>query len=58
MPEFVTLPFAALVSMRDILAPAKDSSVNPAYVCGQLHEALTIIIDRLKKEAPENEKTV
>ena len=56
MPKEVTIPFCFFVLLRDMLAQAEDSSVNPAYVCGQLCEMLN---DTIKKmEATENEKTV
>lgn len=58
MPYEITIPFSFLVSMRDMLGKARDSSVNAAFLCGELHGVLSETIKRLEKEEPENEETV
>lgn len=58
MNKQVTIPFSAVVTLRDALGMARNSDVNAAYVCGQLHAYLTKAIERLEKEAKANEKTI
>ena len=51
-------PLEVLVSIRDALATAQNSSVNPAFVCGQLYAILNAKIKEVEKEKSKNEKAV